>query len=268
MTPNKKNISEANFLSYLKSLGFLFPETEKELNRFNDLYSNFRYELSGKEISPQKIIDEVKKEEIASSKGDVMTDSNNKKDYKDYFKRIVLAAEITAQLYQEPTFGHVKLQKMMYLCEQFADMHLPERYAKQAAGPYDRKFMHSIDHQFKRLNWFLVAKKHVASKYTYEALENLDNYKKYYNRYFAKYDKSIQWLIETFRTEKTDFVELVATLHACIEEIIINNEVKSKKVVIQKFYSWSEEKKRFKLENVEEALDWMFDNSLITIKLK
>lgn len=70
MSTNKKNISKANFLSYLKSLGFLYPETEKELNRFDDLYSDFKYELSGKEIAPQKIIDEVKKEEIANTKID------------------------------------------------------------------------------------------------------------------------------------------------------------------------------------------------------
>ena len=268
MSTNKKNISKANFLSYLKSLGFLYPETEKELNRFDDLYSDFKYELSGKEIAPQKIIDEVKKEEIANTKIDTKAATNDKKDYKDYFKRIVLAAEITAQLYQEPTFGHVKLQKMMYLCEQFTNMHLPERYAKQAAGPYDRKFMHSIDYQFKRLNWFLVAKKHYTSKYSYEALDNLKNYKKYYNRYFARYDKNIQWLIETFRSEKTDFVELVATLHACIEEALRNKEEISKKFIMNKFYSWAEEKKRFKKEDVGEGLEWMYEEGITTVLLK
>jgi hypothetical protein len=265
MSTNKKNISEANFLSYLKSLGFLFPETEKELDRFNDLYTNFEYELNGKEISPQKIIDEVRREEKSNAK--VFKEKNETKlNNKDYFKRVVLAAEITAQLYTETTFGHVKLQKIMYLCEHFTKMHTPERYSKQAAGPYDRIFMHTIDNEFNRLKWFLVSRKN--SRYSYMPSDKMDNYKKYYNKYFAKYDKNVQWLIEIFRSEKTDFVELVATLHACIEEALRNKEEISKKFILNKFYSWSEEKKRFKQEDVEEALDWMYKNGLTTLKLK
>jgi hypothetical protein len=264
MRSNKKNISEANFLSYLKSLGFLFPETEKELNRFNELYSDFKYELKGKEISPQKIIDEVKEEEIVKDNESKIKDTKNLN--KDYFKRVVLAAEITSQLYNEPTFGHVKLQKMVYLCEQYANLNLPERYAKQAAGPYDRIFMHTIDFEFKRLKWFLVLREN--NRYYYIPSEKLENYKKYYNRYFSKYDKNIQWLIETFRAEKTVFVELIATLHACIEEALRKKEELSQNSIMQKFYSWSEEKKRFKKEDVKEALGWMFEKGFTAIKLK
>lgn len=261
MSSNKTNISDAKFLSYLKSLGLLFPETEKELDRFNELYSGHPYELTGKEISPQKIIDEVKKEETKIVSKQKITKN------KDYFKRIVLAAEITSQLYQEPTFGHIKLQKMIYLCEHYTDLHLPERYAKQAAGPYDRKFMHSIDYNFKRLKWFSVTKKKNSYKYSYDTLERTNDYKKYYDRYFLNDDKNIQWLIEIFRTKRSAFVELIATIHACIEEIIRDDENLSENFLIQKFYAWSEEKKRFKKEEISNALDWMYEKGIINVKL-
>lgn len=263
MNTNKTKISEAKFLSYLKSLGFLFPETDKELDRFNELYLQHKYEHNGKGISPQKIIDEVKKEEASTKENKTKNANYNK----DYFKRIVLAAEITSQLYYEPTFGHVKFQKLMYLCEHYANLHLTDRYEKQAAGPYDRKFMHSIDYQFKRLKWFSVTKKGNTGKYTYKPMDQTENYKGYYNRYFSKYNKNIQWLIETFRSEKSDFVELIATLHACIEEALGKKEKISKNSIMQKFYSWSEEKKRFNKEDVEEALGWMFEKGFTTLKL-
>ena len=38
-------------------------------------------------------------------------------------------------------------------------MDLQDRYAKQAAGPFDNKFMHSIEEDFTRQKWFQVNKK-------------------------------------------------------------------------------------------------------------
>jgi hypothetical protein len=80
-----------------------------------------------------------------------------KKEKKElYFKRAVLAAEIAYQLHSDFTFGRIKFQKMVYLCEHVADMNLEERYSKQAAGPFDNKFMHSIHTEFTRQKWFEV----------------------------------------------------------------------------------------------------------------
>lgn len=84
-----------------------------------------------------------------------------------YFRRVVLAAEIASKLHDQPTFGHVKFQKLVYLCEQVSSMNLHSSYSKQAAGPYDRKFMHSIDKEFNKQKWFDVK------------LENKDGRNKY-----------------------------------------------------------------------------------------
>src|ERR1035438_5815843 len=122
MKSNKKNTGEEYFLSYLRSLGFLFPETEKELDRFNNLFSDFQHKLDGKEVSPKNIIDKVASEEKRIKPTIHKKNITNTRNL--YFKRIVLAAEITSQLYNEPTFGHVKFQKLFYLCEKLADIKL------------------------------------------------------------------------------------------------------------------------------------------------
>src|SRR4051812_3853195 len=47
-----------------------------------------------------------------------------------FFKRVVLAAEIASQMHKEPTFGRIKFQKLVYLCEHAASINLNERYSK------------------------------------------------------------------------------------------------------------------------------------------
>jgi len=262
MESNRKNISEENIDICLRSFGILFPTNDKELNVFDSLHSNFEYELDGSEINIQAIFDEVAQEEqCIEIKPCISTRSI-------YFKRVVLAAEIINQLYNEPTFGHVKFQKIVYLCEQANSMQLDDRYCKQAAGPYDRKFMHSIDSELKKQNWFSVKKENVGKyeKYVFRPLDGLSKYKDYYNKYFTN-DDNIQLLINLFRKEKTDFVELVATLYSCWAEIIAKNDVFSEELLLKKLYAWSKEKKKFSELEVRNSIKWMRDMNLIPIEL-
>jgi len=77
MAQNKKHITPENITEWLSSTGFLFPRNEVELKRFEKLYGEEDYGLTGKEIDSDKIInntfkekkilkmpDEIKKEEI------------------------------------------------------------------------------------------------------------------------------------------------------------------------------------------------------------
>lgn len=77
MAQNKKHITPENITEWLASTGFLFPRNEVELERFEKLYGEEDFGLTGKEIDPDKIIndtfretkilkmpDEIKKEEI------------------------------------------------------------------------------------------------------------------------------------------------------------------------------------------------------------
>lgn len=70
----------------------------------------------------------------------------------------MLVAEIASELCKEITFGWIKFQKLVYLCEHAAHMNLESRDSKQADGPFDNKFMHSIEHEFKKQNWLAVEK--------------------------------------------------------------------------------------------------------------
>jgi hypothetical protein len=247
----KRKISEEEINFSFNSVGFQFPQTEKELNAFENLYSDYHYRIKEKHVNVQSIIDTVKNEE----------DSKNKKKEqpnKTYFKRVVLAAEVAKNFYDENTFGHVKFQKLMYLCEYATNMQLNERYCKQVAGPYDSKFMHSIDKELKRLNWFDVQrdKNSKFPRFIYIPLDGLAKQEEYFNNYFPD-DKNIKYIIQLFKYSKTEFVELVATLYACIIEAKASDGSDDLSIIKKKFYEWSKEKKKFSEIQIYQAIVWM-----------
>lgn len=184
-----------------------------------------------------------------------------------YFKRVVLAAEIVSKLHSEPSLGSVKFQKLVYLCENAAEMNLERRYAKQAAGPFDNKFMHSIANEFKKNNWFSVVKEanNNYTRHKYMPLENSEGYKKYYSTYFSNQDDSIQFIIELFRKKNTDFTELATTVFACFLELRSKQiEVTSEKLLAL-FYNWSEKKKRFSQTDVMASFNWLQEHGLVSL---
>ncbi len=186
-----------------------------------------------------------------------------------YFKRVVLAAEIAAQLRDEPTFGRVKFQKLVYLCEFAAHMNLANRYQKQTAGPFDNKFMHTIAAEFKRNKWFevqeVVSNNIKRSKYV--PLENVDGYKGYYERYFGSTDDSIQHVIQLFRKLDTARTELAATAHACILELAHKNRPVTRQELIDLFYGWSSAKSKFSENDIIGSANWLKENGLIDVEV-
>lgn len=193
-----------------------------------------------------------------------LLDEHDKKETKEkqniYFKRVVLAAEIVNKLKNENTFGRIKFQKMVYLCENVVYMNLSNnRYKKFAAGPFDNRFMHSINEEFKKQRWFEVKiiKEGDYSKQKYFELEKNYKQKEYYSKYYSEYDDAIQRIIILFKTEKTDFVELIATIFYSWKEIIDEKKNFSNILIYDKVYSWAKEKKKFSSTQIDNAIEWM-----------
>ena len=213
-------------------------------------------------IMPSSVAEINEREELEKYEAQLTSQPKN-----IYFKRVVLAAEIASKLCNEFAFGRVKFQKLVYLCEHAANMNLEYRYQKQAAGPFDNKFMHTIDKEFKKQKWFAVEKvvdKNI-SRYKYTPLENIENYKRYYDNYYKDLDEKIQFIIELFRKRKTDFTELATTVFACYLELKASQENIPKAQLLKLFYDWSEKKKRFPENEVIESYLWLQENGLIPI---
>ena len=188
---------------------------------------------------------------------------------KTYFQRVVLGAEILTKLHQEPSLGRVKFQKLVYLCECAADMDLVHRYQKQTAGPFDNKFMHSIDKELKKNKWFESGKV-ISGKYTrtvYAPMEKADAYKEYYQRYFASRDENIQYVIDLFRKQDTNDTELAATVHYCLYELAAKTKRVTLKHLLDAFYKWSPAKERFTATQVLLSARWLKEKGLTDVEV-
>lgn len=183
-----------------------------------------------------------------------------------FFKRVVLAAEVAFQLHEEPTFGRTKFQKLVYLCEHTAEMNLESRYSKQIAGPFDNRFMHSIEQQFRNNKWFEIEKVNSGSmkRSKYKRLSNAEKYKGYFISYFGTYEETIQKIINLFRSQSTDFTEIAATLYACHLELKNDSKSVLELELLEKFYKWSEKKKRFEQDRVLLVWHWMLTNGIVS----
>jgi type I restriction enzyme S subunit len=201
------------------------------------------------EKTEKKIIEKVKKAKPTAIKLNPV----------DVYKRTLLAAEIVFQLKDTYTLGHLKLQKMLFLCQELENMALPMNFLKQAMGPYDNQLARSLDKQFVEKKWFEYQKE---ASLKFKPLENCGKHRGDFNKYFEDQLEGINYLIKKFTIFTSTQIEAVATLYACWKEAIENKELINDKLIITKFYNWSREKEKFKEENLVKALAWMRKNGI------
>ena len=80
MTQNKKHLTPDNITEWLASTGFLFPRNKVELERFEKLYGEVDFGLTGNEIDPDKIINNSFRE----NKNIIMPDDINQNEINKY----------------------------------------------------------------------------------------------------------------------------------------------------------------------------------------
>ena len=207
----------------------------------------------------EKPIDVVKKtNQKSTDQIDLFADES----VDDDLKLLSLAAEITFQLHTEPTFGHLKLQKLIYLCQQLKHMDLAADFKQHAAGPYDPVMARYLDKKFKDHEWFSYDPQRDLK---YKPLSRCNDHRSAFNKYFAKDVTAIYDLIGLFRTSKSDHIEIVATLFACWLRLLENKQSVTEEQLLKDFYAWSDEKKEFSQNEVLNGLKWMKQNSIVPL---
>ncbi|UTD15407.1 hypothetical protein HER15_07985 [Tenacibaculum mesophilum] len=222
-----------------EAIGIGFPSDKESLEAFDKSFEGYTFEADVNNIDPLKILNRIKNSTVTNI---------------DYHKRTVLAAEIVSKLYSERTLGHLKLHKLLYLCQHTTKMNLHTNFLKQAMGPYDPNLMRSIDTQFKRNKWFSYNSNDLCK---YQPLENSGNHKEWFLKYFNEDKDDIEFLIEKFRKFKSDQIEIVATIFACWKDAIEKKQMVNDELIIYKFYDWSENKKKYDKDRIKRAIKWM-----------
>lgn len=179
-----------------------------------------------------------------------------------YFKRSVLAAEIADRLCEERTFGHVKMEKLIFLTEHLCHIDIDSHYHRDAAGPYDNRALRSIDSQMKKQQWFEAKKEDKG--YRYLPLQNRGGHKKYFEKYYANVMPMFEKIIDTFKTSSTEQCEIVATLYSAWDDLLQNHQPFTDDDILNEVLNnWNETKKRIKRGRWQAALDWMRANGFV-----
>lgn len=179
-----------------------------------------------------------------------------------YFIRSVLAAEIVDRLHEEPTFGHVKFEKMLFLAEHLCEVDTGSTYRRKAAGPYDNRALRSIDSQLRKQQWFDASKE--GGRYRYVPMARRGGHKRYFEKYFSRIGAPLTEIIETFRTLDTERCEIVATLFAAWSDLLREKDTVSDEMIVHEVLNnWHESKQRIAEDRWLSALGWMREKGLV-----
>ena len=176
-----------------------------------------------------------------------------------HFRRSVLAAEIADRLHEEPTFGHVKMEKMLFLTERLCHIDIGSHYHRDAAGPYDNRALRSIDSQLKKQKWFDVKRTEKGNRYV--PMQNCGKHKTYFEKYYSTVLPTFAKIIDTFKTQNTERCEIVATLYSAWEDLLYSNKTfTDTDIVNEVLNNWHESKKRISQDRWLSAIQWMREN--------
>lgn len=173
-----------------------------------------------------------------------------------HFVRSVLAAEIIDRLHEQPTFGHVKFAKMMFLVERLCEVDTGSTYHRKAAGPYDNRALRSIDSQLRTQHWFDARKE--GDRYRYLPMKRRGGHQQYFDRYFSRVRKEFDHVIDTFKSFDTEQCEIVATLLAAWSDLLRDGRTVDDQLIVREVLNnWHEAKRRIPEDRWLKALGWM-----------
>lgn len=213
-----------------------------------------------------KSLNEIPSESEALPEVEASTYARITRTVQPAFKRAVLAAEVTAQLYGEPTFGSVKHEKIVYLCEQMSGLSesLDHHHLRHAAGPYDPKARRSTEKTLTVNKWFSI--KNEKGRTVYSPGEKFGGHEVYFQRYFSEEKQNIDFIIDLFRNVKTEKCEIVATLFSAWSDFLNQGILPSdEQIVHEVLENWHSSKQRISAERWHNALVWMREKYLTPI---
>lgn len=175
------------------------------------------------------------------------------------FAKQVLAGKIISIFKDDTNFTQIKFQKLQYLSEHIAQADLNWNYYYQSAGPYDNKFMHSIDSKLQRSDWFIKKGK------KYAPLKKSNDIDNYYKNIFDTVLNKLEQLFTHFYKASEAQSEIVATLYAVWNNLLIQKQTVSEDKIIENFYNWSKRKEQYQHQQLAAALKWMRENNIVPV---
>ncbi len=260
--PEQKRI-----VSKIEELMTLCDELEASVKANQD-YTNLLYQTALKEALQPKAIEEKQGSlaiatEPSESYGKIAKlPVLQEQEEKHFLKRKVLATYIINQSLNDTKFGDVKFEKLLHLSDYFAiKRNLGQKYYQQAAGPYDNAFTHQYFQQVLKAKWFNRNKK--GNQFVFSAGQNQSKSTNTYGYFSEDELNRINEIIGYFKKSDYEQPEIVSTLYAVWNNRIILQQEISDDLLIEDFYNWDEQKKKYEHNRLEKALQWMRSKNFV-----
>lgn len=252
-------------LQKVKSTAIPLPPLEEQqrivekVEKLMTVCNALEFKVQNSKVETKKLMQSVLKEVFSA-----LDIPNNQPKASKAFQRSVLAAYIVDNSLEDKYFGHVKLQKMLFMCEVANNLDFDSHYKRHAMGPYDPKLLRSVDLQLKRNKWFKCEKMDGdKGRYIYSPLEKSDEYKKYLNRYL-KFE-NIEKMFSLMKPMTTLQAEIVATLYSVYKDLkSMQQKISSQILINEARNNWHDRKKTIEIEKWERAIEWMKEKQLIS----
>jgi type I restriction enzyme S subunit len=172
--------------------------------------------------------------------------------------RAILGAEIIHQLHTEKTFGRVKLQKIVHLCEYVAGIEaVAGEYQRYAAGPHDPEMIADIESAIQQNEWY---EEYQRDKFghAYRPLSHAGEHRKKLEDYWQPKLPIIQKLIDAMRKWDTERCEIFSTLYAAWNDLLIFGKPVSDEAILSEVLErWNDSKTKISKKSWLEGLDWI-----------
>jgi type I restriction enzyme S subunit len=173
--------------------------------------------------------------------------------------RAVISAEIVHRLHQEPTFGHVKHQKIIYLIEHIARIEsMQTRYRREKFGPVNLQTLEANERVLEQQGWYAHRLREGSKGHRYVPMTKAGGHAGYLWALSPKQLTQVRDLIALMRDWDTDRCERFATVYAAWNDLILLGKPVTPDAVLSEILDlWDQGKKRFTRAQWLETMHWI-----------
>lgn len=172
------------------------------------------------------------------------------------FAKYVLAGKIIQQCRTEKEFTPIKFQKLQHLAEYLLEEDLGQSFYGKRAGPYNNKLMYPLCNKMRKQHWF------DEKNFVFIPLEKATEIDTHFSHYFGRRQAVFEKLVHLLGNATEAQCEIVSTLFAVWNDMLIQKEAITDDEIISRFYRWSDRKKAYTEEQLIKALQWMREHEL------
>ncbi|HAT6978608.1 TPA: class I SAM-dependent DNA methyltransferase [Legionella pneumophila] len=185
--------------------------------------------------------------------------------------RLTLASMIVKDLASSKSFGKTKFAKVFYIADMLCEQDLGTKYYREVAGPVDYNVLYNPQHRIEVLaekhDYFITEK--VGKGFRYILGKNIQEVEKHEELFFGQNVTELKRIIGKFQKLNTEQAEMIATLFACWNDLLIEQKVITDELIVSEFQNnWDPSKKRFATRRLFRALEQMREHSIVPKGIK